>query len=240
WKWPKRGLIGLCTLAIVSTGMRYHSTYIRNLANYVYYGASSEQLFLTADYMYIIPAYRLTVYVMGIILGYLLREHKDIRLKQIYIHIGNVIALLSFIGAFLAPSFMGSYDYEYDPVEAAWYAAYAPILWCLCFAWIIYITHIGHKGYMAPILRNPIPKMWSKISYTVYLTQFPVYFYNVGTTKHSDEFDVIRKHLNFLELFWIIACSVLLTLLIELPSQNIRDWIFKKPKPPHNQIQKEK
>ncbi|GJQ67615.1 hypothetical protein Trydic_g8418 [Trypoxylus dichotomus] len=133
---------------------------------------------------------------------------------------------------------MGNLDYVYDPIDAAWYAAYAPILWCFCFAWVIYITHIGHTGYIAPILRNPIPKMWSKISYTVYLTQFPVYFYNVGTTKHPDEFDVIRKHLNFPEFFWIIGCSIILTLLIEMPSQNIKDYIFRKSKLPQNRVQK--
>ncbi|KAK9739248.1 Nose resistant-to-fluoxetine protein, N-terminal domain [Popillia japonica] len=210
--------------------MRYHSTYKRNLANYVYYGASTEQLFRTADYMYIIPVYRLTVYIMGIILGYLLRQHKDVNFKQVQIHIGNFFAVLCFIGAFLAPSFMGHIDYAYNPVDAAWYAAYAPILWCLCFAWIIYITHIGYSGYMAPILRNPIPRFWSKISYTVYLTQFPIYFYNVGTTKHSDEFGVVRKHLNFLEFFWILCSSVVLTLIIEIPSQNIKEYIFRKPR----------
>ncbi|GJQ67617.1 hypothetical protein Trydic_g8420 [Trypoxylus dichotomus] len=82
WRWPKRGLISLCILATISTWMRYHSTYTRNLSNFVYYGASSEQLFLTADYMYIIPVYRLTVYIMGIVLGYLLRQHSNVRFKQ--------------------------------------------------------------------------------------------------------------------------------------------------------------
>lgn len=30
--------------------------------------------------------------------------------------------------------------------------------------------------------------MFTKISYAVYLVQFPVFFYNVGITRHVDEF----------------------------------------------------
>lgn len=53
------------------------------------------------------------------------------------------MAILCFCGAFVAPSFMGSFDYVYNPRDAAWYAAYAPILWCLSFGWLIYVTHLG-------------------------------------------------------------------------------------------------
>lgn len=62
------------------------------------------------------------------------------------IFIGNIIAIICFGGAFLAPSFMGRFEYIYNPIDAAWYAAYAPILWCFCFAWFIYITHTGYIG----------------------------------------------------------------------------------------------
>ena len=41
---------------------------------------------------------------------------------------------------------MGTIDYVYKARDAAWYAAYAPILWCSCFAWIIYVTHVGYRS----------------------------------------------------------------------------------------------
>lgn len=46
----------------------------------------------------------------------------------------------------VTPSFMGAVGYEYDALHAANYAAFAPITWCLFFAWIIFTSHIGTGG----------------------------------------------------------------------------------------------
>lgn len=41
------------------------------------------QLFDTANFMYILPAHRITVYIMGILLGYILRTYKDLKLTKV-------------------------------------------------------------------------------------------------------------------------------------------------------------
>lgn len=124
-----------------------------------------RQLFDTANYMYILPAHRLTVYIIGILLGYILRNFKKISFKsvikwkfliciyflnwflfQVHIQIGDTLAILMFSLAFFGPAFMGSINYKYDPTDAAWYAAFAPIAWCFSFAWVIYKSHFGHEG----------------------------------------------------------------------------------------------
>ena len=38
WKWPKKGLFVVVTLAIISTVARYYVTFINGLTNYVYFG----------------------------------------------------------------------------------------------------------------------------------------------------------------------------------------------------------
>lgn len=60
--------------------------------------------------------------------------------------IGTTLALSSFIVAFFVPAFMGSIDYVYDPIDAACYAAFAPIFWCFSFAWVVFTSHIGQTG----------------------------------------------------------------------------------------------
>lgn len=45
--------------------------------------SSIEQLFKTADHMYILPTHRLTVYIMGILLGYALRTQKALQLSKV-------------------------------------------------------------------------------------------------------------------------------------------------------------
>lgn len=70
--------------------------------------------------------------------------------------------------------------------------------------------------------------LWTKISYTVYLTQFPVFFYNVGTTRSTTEYGFFRLLFNFNEYLWVIFFSIILTLTFELPFQNIRELLVKQ------------
>ncbi|XP_017782884.1 PREDICTED: nose resistant to fluoxetine protein 6-like [Nicrophorus vespilloides] len=232
WKWPKKGAFTLATIALISTIMRYYVTYSMKLSNYIHFGTSIEQLFNTADYMYILPPHRLTVYIMGIFLGYLLRNCKNIILKPIQLQFGNVLAIISFVTSFIGPAFMGSINYIYDPVHAAWYASFAPILWCFSFAWIIFTHQNGYKSFISEMFAFRYFKLWTKISYTVYLTQFPIFFYNVGTLRHSEYYQFIPKNLNILELICIFGLSSLLTLLFETPFQNIKNIIFRKKRAP--------
>lgn len=44
---------------------------------------SIKRLFRTADLMYAIPFYRATIYLLGILLGYVLQTYKDYRLSEV-------------------------------------------------------------------------------------------------------------------------------------------------------------
>ncbi|KAH0814880.1 hypothetical protein GEV33_007912 [Tenebrio molitor] len=228
WKWPKKGSCALMCIAIFSTFMRYYVTYTMKLSNYIHFGTSINQLFETADNMYILPAHRATVYIMGIFLGYILRNFRNISLTKSQRRIGNTFALLCYCVSFFGPAFMGSIDYVYNPTDAAWYAAFAPILWCIAFGWIIFTTHIGYRGGFERFFSWPPFSIWTKISYTVYLTQFPVFFYNVGVARTAEHYGFFKILFNLKELLWIGVLSVVLTLLVEMPFQNIRNIVFKK------------
>lgn len=47
-------------------------------------------------------------------------------------------------------------------------------------------------GIINRFLSNHWLVIFSRISYAVYLTQFAVFFYNVGTTRYSTEFQLHR------------------------------------------------
>ncbi|KAL3280802.1 hypothetical protein HHI36_004033 [Cryptolaemus montrouzieri] len=227
WKYPKMGLGILISLATGSTILRYYVTYTKRLSNYIHFGTSIQQLFDTADNMYILPIHRLTVYIIGILLGYYLRKMKHFRLSKLQIRIGNSIALVSCLGSLLGPAFMGKITYLYNPVDAAWYAAFAPILWCTSFAWIIFSVHVGYEDRVGKFFSWPIFSLWTKISYTVYLTQFPIFFYNVGKNRSAEEYSFWRTNINVHESIVIVIVSTILTLLFEMPFQNIRNILLK-------------
>lgn len=47
-------------------------------------------------------------------------------------------------------------------------------------------------GVVNNFLSNYWFKIFSRLSYAIYLTQFAVFFYNVGTTRFSSEFQPLR------------------------------------------------
>ncbi|XP_039299450.1 O-acyltransferase like protein-like [Nilaparvata lugens] len=85
--------------------------------------------------------------------------------------------------------------YVYDPVEAAMYSAFSPILWCTFISWGVLASHYGYGGWFGKFLSWKYFKVFTRLAYAIYLTQFPVFFYNVGTTKaalYYSSLDLVR------------------------------------------------
>jgi hypothetical protein len=53
--------------------------------------------------MYTLPPHRFTVYAMGILLGYVLRKFKDIKLTNAHLKIGWYVSTASLLLAFFGP-----------------------------------------------------------------------------------------------------------------------------------------
>lgn len=101
----------------------------------------------TANFSYIIPSHRLTVYVMGLITGYILHQYgKEIEMKSHFRKMWWLIAfgLLSYLIS--RAMNMNHIHYSYEKYEAAIYSALAPIAWCLILSWIIFASHINCGG----------------------------------------------------------------------------------------------
>lgn len=160
--------------------------------------------------MYILPAHRLTVYIMGVILGYILRRKKDIKLtkvkfiiklkmasiqtnlkffSQTQLRIGWYVNIALILGAFFGPAPMGHKDYIYNSTHAAHYAAFAPIAWCSFFAWVIFTSHLGYNCRVSEFFSWKGFQITTRLSYAVYLTQFPVFFFNVGRIRSPEYYD---------------------------------------------------
>lgn len=65
--------------------------------------SSVQQLFKTADLMYTLPPHRFTVYAMGMMLGYVLRKFKDLKLSKTHLKIGWYVSTVCLLLAFFGP-----------------------------------------------------------------------------------------------------------------------------------------
>ncbi|KAG7202798.1 hypothetical protein KM043_009961 [Ampulex compressa] len=231
YKKPMIGTAVLTIVAIFSTALRYFVTYYQHLSNYIYFSTSVRQLFDTANLSYILPSHRLTVYILGIFVGYVLRYMpKGYKVNNTVQYAGWTLCTVMFLAAFIGPATMGSIDYVYNPMHAAMYNAFAPLGWCALFAWVAVMHHTGNtNGWLSKFLAWRGFTITTKLSYTVYLTQFPVYFYNVGQTRSAENYEFIRMVFNWHELLWITISSIVLTLLFDTPFQNIKNYLLKKP-----------
>ncbi|XP_067206747.1 nose resistant to fluoxetine protein 6-like isoform X2 [Linepithema humile] len=230
YKRPKIGTIVLCIIALISTILRFYVTYSKNLNNYIYYGTSIRQLFDTADFSYTLPSHRLTVYIIGIFTGYILRNiPKNFKLTTTALYTGWTVCTIMFLTAFIGPSKMGSLDYVYNPIHAAIYNAFAPIGWCGLFLWIAIMQHTGNSnGWLTKLFSWRGFLVTTRISYGVYLTQFPIYFFNVGQTRTAEYYEFFNVMVNLKEIICIFLTSIILTLLFDTPFQNLKNYLLLK------------
>uniref|UniRef100_A0A1A9W8H9 Nose resistant-to-fluoxetine protein N-terminal domain-containing protein n=1 Tax=Glossina brevipalpis TaxID=37001 RepID=A0A1A9W8H9_9MUSC len=229
WKWPRNGFIILLTLCGIGTAARYYTTIVNELSNYIYFGTNIKRLFRTADYMYSFPPMRSTVYIMGIFLGYILRMYPNVKLSNTQLRLGWFAALACLVASVLGPAPMGDISYEYNSTHAAIYAAFAPIAWCLFFCWIVFVSHNGYKNRITRFFSWKYYQISTKLSYAIYLTQFPIYFYNVGRRRHAHHYyNFISAICDTNEYLCILAASIILTLLFDAPFQNMKKLLLKR------------
>lgn len=188
-----------------------------------------SKLYEVASFMYILPHYRFTVYAIGIALGFILRHHKGRRLTKTQLNLGWFLATAALFGTFLASSRMSSFNYEFNRIDAALYSSIAPIPWCLFLAWTIYTAHLGYKRSEMIDIISGMPKYWecflstdlfvkflewrgfqisTKLSYGIYLVQFAVFHFNIGSSRGPSYFSFIRSVVK--NLIWVPDCEFIL------------------------------
>lgn len=164
--------------------------------------------------------HRATPFLIGIALGIVIKEFGKVQLPKGVTICGWVSTLTGFIWCFYKPSNLSHKDYQYDPTAAAQYSALAPLLWSLGIAWIIFACYNDASWQLDNILSSRAMIFISRISYSIYLIIFLVFFYFSGTLRSSEEFH-ISAYLDRMETCIVIFIAVLFTLTVDLPTQNI-------------------
>lgn len=140
---------------------------------------------------------------------------------------GWLSTLGGFIWCFYTPSHLSHKDYQYEPEDSAQYAAIAPLFWSLGISWIIFACYTDQSWKLNWILSSKPMIFMSRISYSVFLIMFIVFFYFSGSSRSSEEFH-LSSYLDRLEIVVLLAAATLFTLIIDLPMQNIKTILLAK------------
>ncbi|XP_050297184.1 nose resistant to fluoxetine protein 6-like isoform X2 [Anthonomus grandis grandis] len=222
WRSKAKGLYLMAFFALVSTALRFINTYYYNLSHVVHFGIPISRMFDTADYSYILPTHRASIYLMGVFLAWILKYqscHHVLLKNKLVTPIWALAYILGFTTWF-APMKMCIGNYEYNNLEAALYGAIYPFTWGGAVAWVIYAVENGFGSWFTAVLTWKYFRIFTKIAYGVYLVQFPVFFYNVGVTRYVGEFNHFMM-LPPMETISILFFAILLTLFVEMPFQNV-------------------
>ncbi|CAG9765343.1 unnamed protein product [Ceutorhynchus assimilis] len=227
----KRKILGFCLIIItslVSMCLRFYKTFYYNLSHVVHFGIPISRMFDTADHSYILPSHRATIYLIGVVLAWLLRNSKNnssLSKSQILL-IWSIIYIVG-LTTWFAPVSMSLIGYEYNNLQAAIYGAIYPFTWGIAVAWVIYAVENGFGSWFSSILRWQYFQIFTKIAYSMYLVQFPVFFFNVGVNRHVGEFKNYMM-LPPVETAIIFLLATILTLFIEMPFQDFHKTLISK------------
>ncbi|KAK1137956.1 hypothetical protein K0M31_002448 [Melipona bicolor] len=224
---PIIGILVIVFFVLLSATLRYVATMSNYLSIVVFHGMSVKHLYRTANLVYALPLHRATPYVFGVGLGVLLRHTgKELRIHKVLVILGWLVAMALGSWALLSPWHLARRDYVYDAEEATSYNVISPILSALALCWLIFACYTNHGGILNRFLSNYWLLVFSRISYAIYLTQFAVFFYNVGTTRYSSEFQIYTS-VSALEAAAVVIVSTILTLFFDLPMQDIRNVLME-------------
>ncbi|XP_077294214.1 nose resistant to fluoxetine protein 6-like [Arctopsyche grandis] len=227
WYLGTRGMQILLGVSLLSTALRFVVAIRKELSMIVYCSMPVQRFFDSANYSYILPSHRATIYTMGILLAYFMTHNQSkINLTKSQVTLSWSIAAFLGLSALIGPQHIALLNYKYDRMEAAYYSAFAPIVWGSFISWSIWACNNNCAGKFGDFLSWGGFKVCTKIAYGIYLTQFPIFFYNVGIQRHSD-FYRLQMMINIPELCAILISSTVFTLLIEIPFNNIHKLLFK-------------
>lgn len=97
----------------------------------------------SGNYLYALPPYRFTSYIIGILMGYSMRMRKSKQsLTPNFITFGWIAATFGLLLTIFIT--LLNHSPKYDSFNMALYSAFGPLFLCGFFAWIIYLSNEGY------------------------------------------------------------------------------------------------
>ncbi|XP_058063239.1 nose resistant to fluoxetine protein 6-like [Anopheles bellator] len=221
------GMIAYVLLHCLSTAIRFSSTVEDRLVPYVFHGVRLTQLYRTLNLSLTETLHRITPYLTGFGLGCLLQETQDAQSRHQERGIrwsGWLGAGVALLWCLLSPLDIVRNDFQYEPLEAAQYAALAPLAWSLGICWVIFYCITEDSSALNRLLSSRPLVLLGHLSYSLSLVQFLVFFYFVGTTRGSEVFS-LGTYINRTELCLLVGAALSIALLFDLPIQNVKRFL---------------
>lgn len=65
------------------------------------------------------------------------------------------------------------------------------------------LLSLNFLDFIVQVFKIKFQRIFTKISYAVYLTQFPIFFYNVGKVRNAEYYEFIKIMVSLIVFPWL-------------------------------------
>ncbi|XP_073233069.1 nose resistant to fluoxetine protein 6-like [Porites lutea] len=236
------GVGGLLTASLLVTGVligHYNTDVLE--AEQIETGFKKEQgRGSYTDVVYIKPYCRITPYLVGIALGYLLFIEKSAPAKNPLNKIPRQLVCLVgwFVGAGLGITVVyGIYTVNkkggrpFNQAENIIYGTFSRFVWGLAVAWVVYACHKGYGSLVNKFLSASYWIPLSRLTYSAYLLHPIVMNVYFGSFQHTTEYTDKIFALYFVSIVvFAYASAFVLAVCVEYPTMQLEKVLFFRNK----------
>ncbi|XP_076360189.1 nose resistant to fluoxetine protein 6-like isoform X2 [Tachypleus tridentatus] len=233
YRWPRIG-IGLATLgilvswviiAVVTMSMGFPPSVVIS---------DIKTVKEMTSYVHFMPYVHLGPYCVGIILGYLLQKHKNMKVKQVVVVLGWIVTTISCLAVVF-----GAYDWHNGIKPNIFvkilYSSVHRSVFALGLAWIIFACTNGYGGPVNALLAWKPFIVLGRLTYMIYLVHSLVLLTILGSVREKQFFSHFELACKFLVYLAIsIGVASVLYLIFESPFLKLERFILPRVKSARN------
>lgn len=234
--WFPSGIIALCVTLLSSIGVTgfiagYYG-YSANIIESSFESPPPTNLPSENDQIYAKPYCRISPYIVGIFLGYLL--YKRFRLPVRNYFIGWIAHVLLWILAIVLGivNVYGLYsswhDHTLSSTENVLYYMFSRFTWGVTLALVVFVCHNGYGGVINRFLSLPIWIPLSRMTFNVYLVHEMIMILLFSELRQTYYYTDATMCIHFISIVVLsYGAAAVISVFVEYPLSNLETAIFK-------------
>ncbi|XP_059480843.1 O-acyltransferase like protein-like [Neocloeon triangulifer] len=233
WRWPTIGKQIFAFVFFLSMLIPAAIVYLTGAAPLYAASYTDEQIIDYLKWLHYFTPNRITPYMVGIALGFVLWKLKSgdsEKMPKKAEYAGWILSLAALLASLYTAFKFVNPSFKYDLVETMIFAGLHKALFTIYLAWIIYACESGRSENLNKFLAWKPFAFISKLSFSIFLTHYIVLSYMEGTLRHQRYFDFIQNTHVFAGNFtFSVLLAIVFFLLVEAPSRSwVGSWFVKK------------